>query len=250
MLETSLYDNQVSDIVDAQNGNETAMEKLININNGLIWSIVKRFKDRGFETEDLYQIAVIGFIKSIKKFDTSFDVKLSTYAVPYILGELKRYMQTDGPIKISRTIKELLYKISEVEKEYTKQGKEISIEEMSKEVGVSKEDVIMALESKTPVNSIYESEAGAEEDGLSIIDTISNNTDEQTIITNKLTITELINNLNEREKQVILLRYFRGQTQTEVAKIMGVNQVQISRIEKKVLNAMKRKLTDNNAITA
>ena len=226
------------------------MEKLININNGLIWSIVKRFKDRGFETEDLYQIAVIGFIKSIKKFDTSFDVKLSTYAVPYILGELKRYMQTDGPIKISRTIKELLYKISEVEKEYTKQGKEISIEEMSKEVGVSKEDVIMALESKTPVNSIYESELGDEDDGISIIDTISNNTDEQTIITNKLAITELINNLNEREKQVILLRYFRGQTQTEVAKIMGVNQVQISRIEKKVLNAMKRKLTDNNAITA
>lgn len=250
MLETSLYDNQVSDIVDAQNGNETAMEKLININNGLIWSIVKRFKDRGFETEDLYQIAVIGFIKSIKKFDTSFDVKLSTYAVPYILGELKRYMQTDGPIKISRTIKELLYKISEVEKEYTKQGKEISIEEMAKKVGVSKEDVIMALESKTPVNSIYESELGDEDDGISIIDTISNNTDEQTIITNKLAITELINNLNEREKQVILLRYFRGQTQTEVAKIMGVNQVQISRIEKKVLNAMKRKLTDNNAITA
>lgn len=250
MLETSLYDNQVSDIVDAQNGNETAMEKLININNGLIWSIVKRFKDRGFETEDLYQIAVIGFIKSIKKFDTSFDVKLSTYAVPYILGELKRYMQTDGPIKISRTIKELLYKISEVEKEYTKQGKEISIEEMSKEVGVSKEEVIMALESKAPVNSIYENESGDEDDGISIIDTISNNTDEQTIITNKLAITELINNLNEREKQVILLRYFRGQTQTEVAKIMGVNQVQISRIEKKVLNAMKRKLTDNNAITA
>lgn len=250
MLETSLYDNQVSDIVDAQNGVESAMEKLININNGLIWSIVKRFKDRGFETEDLYQIAVIGFIKSIKKFDTSFDVRLSTYAVPYILGELKRYMQTDGPIKISRTIKELLYKISEVEKEYTKQGKEISIEEMSKEVGVSKEDVIMALESKTPVNSIYENELGDEDDGISIIDTISNNTDEQTIITNKLAITELINNLNEREKQVILLRYFRGQTQTEVAKIMGVNQVQISRIEKKVLNAMKRKLTDNNAITA
>ena len=92
-MKQSLYDNQVSDIVDAQNGVESAMEKLININNGLIWSIVKRFKDRGFETEDLYQIAVIGFIKSIKKFDTSFDVRLSTYAVPYILGELKRYMQ-------------------------------------------------------------------------------------------------------------------------------------------------------------
>ena len=147
MLEVNLYENQVSDIVEAQNGDKAAMEKLINVNNGLIWSIVKRFKDRGYETEDLYQIAVIGFIKSIKKFDTSFEVKLSTYAVPYILGELKRYTQTEGPIKISRTIKELQYKISEIEKEYLKRGKEISIEELVKETGVSKEEIIIALES-------------------------------------------------------------------------------------------------------
>ena len=250
MYETSLYDNQVSDIVEAQNGSENAMERLININNGLIWSIVRRFRDRGLETEDLYQIAVIGFIKSVKKFDTSFDVKLSTYAVPYILGELKRYMQTDGPIKISRAIKELLYKISEVEKEYTKQGKEISIETIAKKVGVSKEEVIIALESRLPVNSIYENESGDEDDGISIIDKISDDTDEQTIITNRLAITELINNLNAKERQIILLRYFRGKTQTEVAKIMGVNQVQISRVEKRILDSMKRKLTDSNAIIA
>ena len=147
MQEVSIYDNQVPDIVDAQNGSKASLEKLILNNNGLIWSIVKRFKDRGYEIEDLYQIAVIGFIKSIKKFDTSFDVKLSTYAVPYILGEIKRYIQTEGPIKISRSIKELLYKISEIQKEYLKRGKEITIEELAKEVNLSKEEVIIALES-------------------------------------------------------------------------------------------------------
>ena len=248
MLEPSLYENQVSDIIEAQNGDKAVMEKLINNNNGLIWSIVKRFIDRGYETEDLYQIAVIGFIRAIKKFDTSFEVKLSTYAVPYILGDLRRYMQTEGPIKISRSIKELLYKISELEKEYLKKGKEASIEEIANEIGVSKEDIVMALESKKPVNSIYENES--DEEGLSLMDKISTNVDEQTLIANKLTISELIENLGEREKQIILLRYFRGKTQTEVAKVMGVNQVQISRIEKRVLELMKRKLTDNSAITA
>ena len=248
MQETSLYDNQVSDIVEAQNGNKSAMEKLINTNNGLIWSIVKRFLDRGHETEDLYQIAVMGFMKAIKKFDTSFEVKLSTYAVPYILGELRRYIQTEGPIKISRSIKELLYKISEIEKEYLKKGKEASIEEIAKEAGVPKEEIVIALESKKPVNSIYENES--DDDGVSIEDKISTNVDEQTLITNKIVISELIESLNEREKQIILLRYFRGKTQTEVAKVMGVNQVQISRIEKRVLEIMKRNLTDNNAVTA
>ena len=247
MQEPNLYDNQVSDIIEAQNGNKSAMEKLINNNNGLIWSIVKRFMDRGYETEDLYQVAVIGFMRAIKKFDTSFEVKLSTYAVPYILGDIRRYIQTDGTIRVSRSIKELSYKISEVEKEYIKVGKEVNLEEIASKIGVSKEDVVLALESRKPINSIYE---GDDEDGLSIMEKLSSNIDEQTLITNKLTISELIENLEEREKQVILLRYFRGKTQTEVAKVMGVNQVQISRIERRVLEFMKRKLTDSDAITA
>lgn len=249
MLENSLYDNQVEDIVNTQSGDKKAMEKLINTNNGLIWSIVKRFKDRGYEIEDLYQIAVIGFIKAIQKFDVSFDVRLSTYAVPYILGEIRRYIQTDGPIKVSRSIKELLYKISEVQKEYIKRGKEANIEEIAKEVGVSKDEVIIALESKTPVNSIYESESN-DDDGVSLIDKISNGIDEETMITNKITVIELIKNLNDREKQIIILRYFRGKTQMEVAKIMGVNQVQISRIERKVLEMMRKKLINKDSITA
>lgn len=249
MLENSLYDNKLEDIINAQDGDKAAMEKLILDNNGLIWSIVKRFKDRGYEVDDLYQVAVMGFMRAIKKFDTSFDVRLSTYAVPYILGELRRYTQTEGPIKISRSIKELLYKISEVQKEYLKHGKEATIEEIAKEVDASKEEIVVALESKTPVNSIYESESN-DEDGINIIDKISTGIDEQNLVTNKIAILDLINNLKEREKQVILLRYYRGKTQTEIANIMNINQVQVSRIERKVLDLMKRKLTDDDVITA
>ena len=249
MQENDLYDNQTLDIKEAQNGDKSAMEKLIDNNNGLIWSIVKRFKNRGYEIDDLYQIAVLGFIKAIKKFDTSFAVKLSTYAVPYILGELKRYVQTEGPIKISRSIKELLYKISETQKEFLKQGKELSIEEMSKEIGVPKEEIVIALESKVPVNSIYENDSG-EDDNLNILDRLRSGIDEQNLIINKIAIGDLIKDLKEREKQVILLRYFRGKTQTEVAKLIGVNQVQVSRIERNVLSKMKRKLIDKDAITA
>lgn len=249
MLENNLYDNQTQDIVDAQSGNKESMEKLINTNNGLIWSIVKRFKDRGYEVDDLYQIAVIGFMKAIQKFDTNFEVRLSTYAVPYILGEIRRYTQTEGPIKISRSIKELLYKISEVQKEYLKKGKEIGIEEIAKEVRVSKDEVIVALESKTPINSIYENESN-DEDGVSLIDKLSTGIDEQNLITNKIALTELIKKLNENERQVIMLRYFRGKTQTEVARIIGVNQVQVSRIERRVLEKMKSKLVEKDVVIA
>lgn len=248
MPENSLYENKVEDIVRAQEGDESAMEKLITDNNGLVWSIVKRFKDRGYEVDDLYQIAVMGFIRAIKKFDTSFDVKLSTYAVPYILGEVRRYTQTEGPIKISRSIKELLCKIADVQNEYLRNGKEATIEQIAKEVGVTREEVVIALESKVPVNSIYENES-SDDDGISILDRISTGVDEQSVITNKIAISDLINNLNEKEKQVILLRYYRGKTQTEIAEMMNINQVQVSRIERKVLDFMKRKLTDD-AITA
>lgn len=247
MQEISIYDNQVSDIVDAQNGNKAALEKLVLNNNGLIWSIVKRFKDRGYEIEDLYQIAVIGFIKSIKKFDTNFDVKLSTYAVPYILGEIKRYIQVDGPLKISRSIKELLYKISEIQNEYLKRGKEITIEELAKEVNLPKEEIIIALESKRPVNSIYETD---DDNDMELVEKIGSGIDEQNKIVNKVVILELLEKLNDKEKQIIMLRYFRGKTQSEVAKIVGVNQVQISRIEKKVLENMRKKLMDNDQVTA
>jgi len=236
------FNNDLRDIIKAQNGNEDIMEQLIEKNKGLIWSIIRRFKDRGVETDDLYQIGVLGFIKSIKKFDTTFDVKLSTYAVPYIMGEVKRHIRDDGPIKISRSIKDLGKKVMEIQREHLrKTGQDISIVEVAKKLRVSKEEIAFALDSFNPVESIYNSTTD-QEDGPTLIDTISSNIDEQSEIVNKLSLEQLIENLNGEEKQIIMLRYYKGMTQSEVAKILKTSQVQISRIEKRILEKMKVKL--------
>ena len=194
------------------------------------------------ETDDLYQIGVLGFIKSIKKFDTTFDVKLSTYAVPYIMGEVKRHIRDDGPIKISRSIKDLGKKAMEIQREHLrKTGQDISIVEVAKKLRVSKEEIAFALDSFNPVESIYNSTTD-QEDGPTLIDTISSNIDEQSEIVNKLSLEQLIENVNGEEKQIIMLRYYKGRTQSEVAKILKTSQVQISRIEKRILEKMKVKL--------
>ena len=239
-----MFENDNNSIKRAQEGDRFELDRLIRQNNGLIWSIVKRFANRGYELEDLYQIGCIGFIKSIKRFDTSFDVKLSTYTVPYILGEIKKHIRDDGPVKISRSIKELYIKIRELQKEYLiKKGKEITIEEMSKILKVSKEDINIAIESARPVESI-ENKVFADkgEKTISIADKISTQKDEQELITNKIVIKDLIKGLEDKDKEVILLRYYKEKTQSQIAKILGISQVQVSRIEKKVLEKMRNKL--------
>lgn len=144
-----MYENNIEDIKKAQSGDKTAMEKLVNNNNKLIWSIVRRFNGRNFETEDLYQIGCMGFIKSIKRFDASFDVQISTYAVPYILGEIKRYIRDDGIIKISRSTKELGNKIKNIQDNYLKENKkEISISDLAKKLNVEKEEIVFAIEAR------------------------------------------------------------------------------------------------------
>lgn len=236
------FNNDTEDIIKAQKGDENIMEKLIEKNKGLIWSIIRRFKDRGVEIDDLYQIGVLGFIKSIKKFDTTFDVKLSTYAVPYIMGEIKRHIRDDGPIKISRSIKDLGKKVIQLQKEHLKKtGEDISVIQVAKKLKVSKEEIALALDSFNPVESIYVNTT-EQNDGPTVLDTLSSNIDEQSEIVNRLSLKQLIDNLNEEEKQIIMLRYYKGRTQTEVAKILKTSQVQISRIEKKVLERMKVKL--------
>lgn len=237
------YDNNIKDIIAAQSGNEKAMEKLINSNKGLIWSIVNRFKDRGYEVEDLYQIAMIGFIKCIKKFDSTYEVRLSTYAVPYILGEIKRFIRDDGPVKVSRSIKELAGKILEIQKQYMqKEGREIKIEEMAKMLKTSKEEITLAMESYNPVESIHSSAYNKDGDEICILDRLSTNIDEETQIVNKISIMQLIEGLEDREKQIILLRYYKSRTQSQVAKILGITQVQVSRLEKQILETMKKKI--------
>lgn len=223
------------------------MEKLIRENNGLIWSIVKRFNGRGYELEDLYQIGCVGFIKSIKRFDLSFDVKLSTYAVPYMIGEIKRHIRDDGPVKVSRSIKELSIKIRELQKEYFyKKGEEITISQIAKELETSQEDIVLAMESTNSIESIEGSTYTNQKDGNSIclLETLSNQQNEEEMITNKLTVTQLIENLQTRDKEIILLRFYKEKTQAQVAKILGITQVQVSRIERRILENMRSKLKE------
>ncbi|MCI8384517.1 MAG: SigB/SigF/SigG family RNA polymerase sigma factor [Clostridia bacterium] len=223
------------------------MEELIQQNNGLIWSIVKRFSGRGYEVEDLYQIGCLGFIKSIKRFDLSFDVKLSTYAVPYMIGEIKRFIRDDTPVKISRSIKELNMKIRELQKEYFyKKGEEITINQIAKELKTSVEDVVLAMDCVNSVESIEGNTFTNQKDGNSIclIETLSNQKNEEEMITNKLTINQLMNSLETRDKEIILLRYYKEKTQAQVAKILGITQVQVSRIERRILGNMRTKLKE------
>ena len=241
-----MYDNDMKIIQRAQEGSKEDMTYLLEHNNGLIWSIVRRFSGRGYDIEDLYQIGSIGLIKAIQRFDTSFDVKLSTYAVPYILGEIKRHIRDDGPIKVSRSIKELNIKILELQKEYfNKKGREITLEEISKELKISKEEIAMALDANRPIDSIEEAKYkdNKTEKAISIIEQISTGRDEETEIVNKIAITNLINELEDKEKEIIMLRYYKQKTQRQVSKFLGITQVQVSRIERKILDNMKRKLT-------
>ena len=231
-----------SEEIKAQNNDEEAMTKIIKTNSGLIWSIVKRFLGRGYDKEELEQIAYIGFIKAIKRFDTTLEFKLSTYAVPYIIGEIKRFIRDDGAIKVSRSIKELSAKIGQIQKEYiTKKGEEITVEELARELKVEKEEIVVALESQRTVESI-DKNVYDDENGESKISKISNQKDETTILLNKLCVEELINNLETRDKKIILLRYYKRKTQTEVAKMLGITQVQVSRLEKRILSEMKEKI--------
>lgn len=241
-----MCEEDIQKIEKAQSGDKKALEELIEENNGLIWSIVKRFYGRGHEPEDLYQIGCLGFIKSIKRFNTDFEVKLSTYAVPYMIGEIKRYIRDDGPVKVSRSIKDLGIKIRELQREkINKQGREPKIQEIAKELKVDLDDVILAMEATNSVESIEGTKHINNKDGksISLLDTLSTENNEEELITNKLAIGQLIKDLKDREKEIILLRYYKEKTQAQVAKILGISQVQVSRMERKILENMRRKMT-------
>ena len=225
-------------IKKAQKGDKQALEELINLNNGLIWSIVKRFLGRGHESEDLYQIGCMGFIKSVQRFNLELEFKLSTFAVPYILGEIKKFLRDDGIIKVSRSIKELAVKIRNIENEYLlKNGESISIKKISEILKVSEEEIYLAMDSMQQVESI--NEEIFEDGGKEKIEKIIVKEDIGEKIINKLTLKQVIEKLNIREQEIINLRYFKDKTQVQVAKILGISQVQVSRIEKKILNQMR-----------
>lgn len=238
-----MYEINIEEIRKARAGDKDSMALLIEENSGLIWSIASRFKERGHPLEDIYQLGVVGFIKAIKNFDESYEVRLSTYVVPVIIGEIKRFLRDDGPVKVSRSIKELSFKINILQKEHlNKTGEEISLQELAKELDTSKEDIAMALDSYNPVTSIYNETGSDSESNVTVLDKISSGVDEATVLTDKMAVNQLISGLNSKDKEIIMLRYFKEKTQMQVAKMLGISQVQVSRIEKRILNSMRAKL--------
>jgi len=182
-------------------------------------------------------------IKAIKRFDSSYNVKITTYSVPYIIGEIKRFIRDDGPIKVSRSIKELSYKINEIQRQNINQkGEELSVQQLAEKLNVEKEEIVVALEASKKLESIDEELYDEDNRGESKISRITSNKDESNSIVDKLCVKELISELETREKQIIILRYYKDKTQTEVANMLGITQVQVSRLEKKILLEMRRKI--------
>lgn len=227
-----------------QAGEKEVREVLIEQNLGLVHHIVKRFLNRGYDTDDLFQIGVIGLIKAIDKFDPSFDVKFSTYAVPLIAGEIKRFLRDDGMVKVSRTLKENGSRVKYARERLSLRiNREPTLQEVSKEAGLTIEEVILAMEANVQVESIYQSVYQNDGNEIYMVDQLADKgKDEQEKMLNHLVIKQLIEGLPETEQKLIRLRYYQDKTQTEVAKMLGISQVQVSRMEKKILLGLRERM--------
>lgn len=235
-----MYNKQETEnlILSAQNGDNQASEQLIVLNTPLVKSIIRRFKGRGVEYDDLFQLGCVGLLKAIKNFSINFDVCFSTYAVPMIIGEIKRYLRDDGYIKVSRAIKSLSYKINLFSEQFKlKNNTNPSVEEIAKEFSITPQEVVFAMDSMLCPISIYEK--SDEESGLSVGDKIADKFSIEEEI-EKLAIKDAISKLDEREQKIIFLRFYRDKTQSEVAKILNVSQVQVSRLENKIIEKLKK----------
>lgn len=229
-------------VEEAKNGSAEAKDKLIQGNFPLIKSIVKNFQNKGVDYEDLYQIGCVGFLKAINNFDVKFDVKFSTYAVPMIAGEIKRFLRDDGSIKISRAIKTLWLKIKSYVDVYEKLHNESpTIDEIAKALSVTPEEVVYAQDASKQILSLDAQIDETSNNSQSVLDRVVEE-DKSEILLDKLLLKEAISLLPEREKKIVLLRYYRGKTQSEVAMMLGVSQVQISRLETKIIDKLKNKI--------
>lgn len=227
----------------AQTGDQTAKEVIIQNNLNLVRSIVHRFTNRGYEWDDLFQIGSIGLIKAIDRFDTSFSVRFSTYAVPMIIGEIRRFMRDDNPIKVSRPVKELAYKVHKTqEKLQGELGREPTISEVAKELALAPQEIVSALEAIQPPASLYESAYHDDGDPIPIIDQIKYEDRQDHFYFEKLALKESLLRLPAKECLVIKLRFFEDKTQAEIAAMLGLSQVQISRIEKHALKFIREYL--------
>lgn len=235
-------DETMALIDKAHQGDKAARDQLVVENMGLIWSIVRKFQGRGYEPEDLFQIGSIGLIKAIDKFDLSYDVRLSTYAVPMIAGEIKRFLRDDGMIKVSRSLKEMGMRARGIRESLAcSLGREPTVEEIAKELGASKEEVAASMEAGAEVESLYKTVHKQEDNGLCLMDKIEDENQDQERLLNRMVLKELIGQLGKKEREIILRRYYENQTQTEIAKALNISQVQVSRLEKKILKQMRER---------
>lgn len=230
-------------IKKAQMGDENAKEILVKENSPLIKSVIRWFRDKGVEYDDLYQLGCMGFLKAINNFDVSFNVKFSTYVVPMVVGEIKRFMRDDGAIKVSRAIKGLNIKINKFSEQFLMEhGKSPSITDISKQFKIEENEVVMIMDSAKMPMSLYAPLDDADEDGLTVIDRFDGQNNEDFV--ENFALKDLIDKLEERDKKIILLRYFYDKTQSEIAERLGVSQVQVSRLENKILENLKKKLNE------
>ncbi len=239
------YNDNSHLIILANNGDSEAMNKLIEMNLPLVSSLSKKFINRGYDYEDIFQIGSIGLVKAIKNFDTKYNVKFSTYAVPMIVGEIKRFIRDDGIIKVSRNIKILARKLHFDKEKLTKDlNREPTIDELAQFSGVNKEEVIVAFEASASLQYLHD--VIHQDDGAPVllIDKLSEAGEEDENLTDRIALKEALQNLDKKSRQIIVLRYFKDKTQIEVARLLGISQVQVSRIEKKVLVEMKKQLEE------
>ena len=239
------YDHNPELLNLAKNGDSEAMNKLIEMNLPLVMSISKKFLNRGYEYEDIFQIGSIGLVKAINNFNTDYNVKFSTYAVPMIIGEIKRFLRDDGMIKVSRNVKSLARKISIYKEQLSKTlQRSPTIEELAEYAGVDKEEIIFAIESANSLQYLYDTIHQDDGAPVLLIDKLSEEKKCDDNLIERIALKEALRSLDEKARQIIMLRYFKDKTQVQVAKMLGISQVQVSRIEKKVLPQMKKRLEE------
>lgn len=235
-----MVDDNLALLVMAKNGDSDAKNELINQNYPLIKSVIKRYKNKGVEYNDLFQLGCVGFVKAINNFDASFGVKFSTYAVPMIAGEVKRFLRDDGTIKVSRALKSLAIQIKRYIDEKQNIGEKPSLEEIANHFNVEQQEIVFAMDSSSYPVSLFSQVDLQDDGGTTLADCIEDQKNQD--ILDHILLKDLIKNLDEKERKVIIMRYYRDKTQSEIAKLLGVSQVQVSRIENKVLEKLKKEL--------
>lgn len=239
------YEDNSRLIALAKTGDQDSMNLVIEMNLPLVASISKKFLNRGYDYEDIFQIGSIGLVKAINNFDDKFNVKFSTYAVPMIIGEIKRFIRDDGIIKVSRNVKSLARKLHFDKEHLTKKlDRDPTIEELSEFSGIEKEEIIYAIESSASMQYLYDTIHQDDGAPVLLIDKLSEKGEDDTDMINRIALKEALRSLDSKSRQIIMLRYFKDKTQVQVAKLLGISQVQVSRIEKKVLVLMKEKLEE------